>query len=179
MMNKKADVPQKAIYYLLFGVMFTVIFFVLIYLISSYISVSQELPSGIREKIFIKRFVSSPDCFVLQDKDTGRAYPGIIDWNKFSKQSLSYCYESFSDPSQKKSSLEIFSGSSTSVQSRATIVSDVFAFKLTLKILESGFEKSVETDDWVNDSKEAFKESVLVLYDGEIKRGSLDIEVST
>ena len=179
MMNKKADVSQKAIYYLLFGVMLTVIFFVLIYLISSYISVSQELPPGIREKIFIKRFVSSPECFVFQDADTGRAYPGIIDWQKFSKQSLSYCYESFSDPSQKKSSLEIFSGSSTSVQSRQTIFSDVYAFKLTLKILYSGVEKSIETEDWVNDTKESFTESVLVLYGGEVRRGKLDIEVSS
>lgn len=168
--GKKADVAEKAIFYLLFGVVLTGIFFVLVFLISSYINVSQEVPDGLREKIFLQRFVSSPYCFVYKDADTGRSYPGIIDFGKFEKQGLDFCFESFSDLSMKKSSLELVSG--------GYVFAENFAFRLTLSVLDPVVEKVVESNNWLGNPRESFVEDVLVLYDGKLRRGRLRVEVS-
>ena len=54
---------------------------------ASKVSIEPEL----EEYILYQRFLSSPDCFVYEDI-SGRAYPLIIDWNKFTQKNIESCY---------------------------------------------------------------------------------------
>lgn len=177
-MNKRGDVAEKAVFYIISGALLTVIFFVLVYFISSYISISQQTPEGLEEKIFSERFVNSPYCFVFQDSDTARSYPGLIDWVKFTNSSLDYCYAPFT--SAKKSPLELVSApaDAVSVNSRQTITYENLGFRLSLSLLDSSVKKTIQTSNWNGKVKKGFFRDVLVNYGGEIKKGKLFVEVS-
>ncbi len=50
-----------------------------------------KMNEDVEESILSQRLISSPSCFVYRD-EVNRAYPGIIDLDKFNQQNLDECF---------------------------------------------------------------------------------------
>jgi hypothetical protein len=51
------------------------------------------VPPELHSETIALRFTNNPDCFAFKDDFTGRISPGIIDINKFNKETLNGCYQ--------------------------------------------------------------------------------------
>ena len=152
--NKKATenwAPRSTIFFMIFVIVlgFSTVIFLLI--TNSFILKDIEIPKYVEEHILSERFYNSPECFAYQD-ESGRVYPKVIDWNKFSDKSRM----------EKCLSLNNFK----------------YAFKLELEDQSTSGKASVTTSNWVNnvnfrlDIKNAF-----VYYQGKIINKQLFIYV--
>jgi len=181
-MAKKGNVAEKSIFYLIFGVVLTLIFFALVHIIGSYLTVSQSTPHELQNTIFVQRFINSPECFVFVDNEIGRSYPGILDWNKFTQKNLGSCFDAY-DPyssDNEKAQSGFLSQDATSVNTRAPVFYYTSkAFRLTLSLLDPVMSlPAIMTSGWKNETGEVLVKDVLVRYNSEIKQGKLKIEVS-
>ena len=99
------------------------------------------------EFILINDFTSS--CFAYEDGTTGRSYPLIIDWNRFTQENLDHCY----NEKERR----------------------VIGFRLTLKNTQLNKEKApIITKNWdgVISKRETIPVSVhdeYGIYEGELK----------
>ena len=94
---------------------------------------------------YTQRFINSPNCFAYQD-ETGRAYPGILDWDKFTNESLRRCF---------------FTRDEWDV-----------GFQLTLQNLDE--KKVIETENYYQ-FREKRVEYVLIRKDEQLFKGNLSI----
>ena len=93
-MNKKAqfDVAKTILFWMMAGIMLTVILFAFGMIMVGYKSKLTYVPPQLKAELISLRFVNSPDCFAYQDQ-TGRVFPGIIDLKKYSSSQLKEdCY---------------------------------------------------------------------------------------
>lgn len=179
MSNKKASflLGFKPIYYLVSLVALAAIFGSMIYFISTYLTISASTPPGMQHDIFMQRFMNSPYCFVYVDKDTGRAYPGVLDWEKFNRQNLNNCYKSYKAGEEREMPVGFQTAVTdvTSIEPGMVYYKDI-AFKLKLS-LDPDTKKTIETNNWNDEIEIEYFKDVLVKYNGEIKRAKLRIEV--
>ncbi len=93
--SKKASgyiLGKKPIYFIITLICLTISFILFSYAISREVSSTTVIPDNLEMTILTNRFLNSPDCLAYQDKETGRAYPGIIDLEKFNDEALEKCY---------------------------------------------------------------------------------------
>src|SRR3989338_8011663 len=86
---------ERMLYYLAFGVLFSIGGIVLVVIIANQGSGITIVPAGLKEYFLTMRFTD--DCFAYNDIDTLRKYPEYIDWNRFNQQMLDECYSSHPD----------------------------------------------------------------------------------
>ena len=148
-MNTKKGViaAEKMVFYLLYAVIVSAVFIGFIIVVSSEVADKSNIPEGLEDYIFSRRFLDS--CFVYEDDV--RTYPGIIDFNKFNQGNLDICYNTDSN--------------------------NVKAFRLTLEIREENTKKEIQTKNWEGSVKRHFTKNVLVYYNNKINNGELKIEV--
>ena len=65
--------------------------FTVLFLVDNYIQSFNQYHESIPEKIYAYRAINT--CLAYQDDTTKRFYPGIIDINKFTEETLSNCYQ--------------------------------------------------------------------------------------
>ena len=94
MLNKKAqfDVARKTIYWMLAGIMITVVVFAFAMIIGSYKGSLTNVPANLRSELISLRFANVPECFAYQDNASNVVFPGIIDLKKFNEATLKECY---------------------------------------------------------------------------------------
>ncbi|HLD79703.1 MAG TPA: hypothetical protein VJA18_04025 [Candidatus Nanoarchaeia archaeon] len=86
------ELARKQIYWMIAGVLITITVIALVFLFSGYQRQLVEVPEELRAELISLRFVNTPECFTYQDPITGRAFPGVIDVNKFTQERLDRCY---------------------------------------------------------------------------------------
>jgi hypothetical protein len=94
-MDKRGDgfeIARKSIYWMIAGVVITVIVLLFAMILSSYQGNLVQIPQELRAEIISLRFMNTPECFTYQDPLTNRTFPGVIDINKFTKERLDQCY---------------------------------------------------------------------------------------
>ncbi|MEA3378398.1 MAG: hypothetical protein U9Q69_02040 [Nanoarchaeota archaeon] len=84
-MNKKAqyDFGRKTIYYIIVAIFLTVMFIYLNIGFARFDFRVIQTTNKLAGEILAAEIAISPECFSFTDKDTGRAYPGIIDKGLF------------------------------------------------------------------------------------------------
>ena len=82
-----------AIFWTIFAVLVTVMILVFFGLIASYRSQITMIVPELEAETIALRFTNTADCFTYQDPITGRIYPGVIDLNKYTQESLDSCYK--------------------------------------------------------------------------------------
>jgi len=145
--NKKATIAgRKVLFYIIFAIVATITVMVLLEIIITDISEINKMPPGLEEYVIINRFLHSPECFAY--KEDGRTYI-LIDWEKFAKGHLEYCYNTDSK--------------------------DVRGFKLGLKIKDN--EREISTKNWEGFLRKEIRKNVFVLKDGKHYDGNLTIAI--
>ncbi len=183
MKDKKAQAPEKMMFYLGFGIIYTIAFFILIIMINSFISTSLEVPEDLEITVYSQRFINSPDCFTYKDLDIRRSYPGVIDLDKFTNETLRQCYVVFGredSESEKKEPLAEF----VTAEADATYVNvprrqaplKNLGFRLTL--IQTGIKpKHIQTQNWEGKITKTMVKDVFVMNKGILNIGKLRIEV--
>ncbi len=92
-----APITSKTIAYMVFGFIFVGFGILLFFIMTKETIDIVDIPENLERDILIQRFLSSPDCFTYQDKETLRFYPGIIDLEKFTQENFdkedNQCYK--------------------------------------------------------------------------------------
>jgi len=152
--GKKAQSPEKAIYYLIFGFLLTFIFLFLMWNIRSASLLKLNIPSRLQVELFTQRFLSSPMCFLHTEDGI---VTDIIDWDKFSNETLHKCYY-VADIKENP---------------------NVKAFRLILVLNSYNLKKDISTENW-NENLGYEKEQprpVMVFYKDKVLVGDLTVEV--
>ena len=94
-MDKKAQFTEasKGVYMIIALFVILVMFWGLFSMFSKYISVPVVAHDQAYISVYQERFLSSPDCFAYQDKETGAVYPYVIDISKFNEERLNSCFK--------------------------------------------------------------------------------------
>ena len=137
------------IFYLIVGFVLIAAFFVVVFFVSSDRSIISKIPVDLENYLIIQRFLNSPECFVLYDKNIGRAYQSTIDLGKFNQLSIDRCYNA-----------------------EDTLVK---AYRLTLKY--SNQKITINTKNWQGFIKKSETRQIFVNDNGKIDRAELYIEV--
>lgn len=95
-MNKKGesafDVARKSIYWMIAGVVITMIALAVGGIMAGYLNSLTSVPPKLQAEALAYRFLHSADCLAYQDAETGRVYSNVIDVNKFTDEQLASCY---------------------------------------------------------------------------------------
>ncbi|HLC97678.1 MAG TPA: hypothetical protein VJC21_02765 [Candidatus Nanoarchaeia archaeon] len=95
-MNKKGesafDVARKSIYWMIAGVVITMIALAVGGIMAGYLNSLTSVPPKLQAEALAYRFLHSADCLAYQDAETGRVYSNVIDANKFTGEQFSSCY---------------------------------------------------------------------------------------
>lgn len=86
--NAQYDLSRKAIYFIIVLFFLAVMFIILN---STFRTLDVRIlttSQSMSHKVLMNEMVYSPLCFAYVDKETGRAYPGIIDFSKFNNANL-------------------------------------------------------------------------------------------
>lgn len=157
--NKRAMyAADTAPFILVFGIVLNILMILFMIIVYSYASDTAEIPEGLERYAFVQRFSNSGECFAYTDGS--RAYPGILDWSKFSDESktdiMKRCFNVDQSGSEKK----------------------ILSFRLTLEIDENT-KQSVTTPNWGSNFglQEREAKNVLVYHDSKLKPAKLYIEV--
>jgi len=151
-LNKKSQTDisaRKIIFYIIFGVLSSIVFLLIVFLVPASNSEISIIPDGLESYVLSQRFINSPECFAPIDEDSRRVRTSTIDVNKFTEQSINKCYD--------------------------TKDSNVKGYRLTLKYDDK--EKTITTKNWENFIFRAFTLNIRVLDNTILKEGSLFIEV--
>lgn len=177
MISKKAVAPEKMIFYLGFGVFYTIIFFILIILISSFISTSIAIPEDVELFIYSQRFLDSPNCFTYEDSDTGRSFAGVIDINKFTNKTLKNCYYVFVEEDEfgEKKDSTTAPPDATSVIIPKHIPQKNLGFRLTL--ITEDIKRSIQTSNWVGKTRKVIVKDIFIMQEDTMGMGKLSIEL--
>ncbi len=109
-MNKRGqfEVARKTIYWMMAGVVITIVVVSFAMIMASYKSKLNYVPEKVRAELLSLRFVSTPECFTYQDEITERIYPRIIDLNKFNKETLFRCYHTETEKGYKDYNFRLY-----------------------------------------------------------------------
>lgn len=94
MLNKKGqfDVARKTIYWMIIGVVITIIVLAFAIILGGYRGKLTNVPGEIRAEYISLRFMNNADCFMWQD-ESGIVHTGVIDVKKFTDEQMnSRCY---------------------------------------------------------------------------------------
>ncbi len=98
MRSKRASVGDETPTLFQYGMMsmfiVVAVFFVFLYVVGNVQNDILNTKPSLDRDLLIARFVYSPDCFVKYDINIMRAYPFVIDWNKFTDENLDLCMQS-------------------------------------------------------------------------------------
>lgn len=147
--KKATEAGRKTIFYIIFGITAAVFFLVLSMILTSWTSDVSKMSPEIEKYLIIQRFLTSNICFTYQDEDTGRIYPYIIDWEKFSDETLNNCYSS----------------------------PDKYAFRITLENLNKNSKKTAQTAMFTGTIKQIMSENVKIFYESQFDNGKLSMEI--
>jgi len=92
MAKASLSLTEKVIFFIPVAILLGVLAVTFYFVASSYYKTIIFIPPATEDEIIFNRFFSSPSCFVYQDPYTQRAYPGIIDKEKFNQLQLNNCY---------------------------------------------------------------------------------------
>jgi len=94
MMNSKGDfnVAQKTIFWMIIGVLISIVVLSFALILSSYKSKLTDVPSELQAELISLRFVNIAQCLAYQDEKSGRVFSGMIDIDKFSDEQMAKCY---------------------------------------------------------------------------------------
>ncbi len=147
-MDKRGDEHSSFVVYMVIAI-FVIAFMVIgyLYITSTVKYLSTYTSKDLHTNIVVQRFLYSPTCFAYFDYELNRAYPNIIEWRKFSDESLGNC-----------------------------IKSEKYAFRLALQNLDTSQAKVIQSPNWKNTPSETIIRPVLI-QDGKIYRGKLTIDV--
>ncbi len=152
-LKKKATyTADTAPFYAIFAIVVTVLFMIFVLLVNHYSADNVEIPKNIEAYLLYQRFLRSPDCFTYEDI-SGRAYPLILDWSKFTEENLKNCYVSY----QNK---------------------NIPAFRLKLTFPEK--ESTIQTENWNSQfgpHKIEKPKQMWVYFNNEKYKGELSIEI--
>lgn len=97
-MNHKAQLepPRKTIEWGVLMIVITIVIFGTFMILANYKGKLSITPPEVRAELLSQRFTDLPECFVYQDNETKRVFPGIIDLDKFNKGQMNKCY--FTEP---------------------------------------------------------------------------------
>ncbi len=111
--TKKAQATEKFLMQVPKLIMLIIVFFIVIALINVY-RVDRLDVQQLEASLLLDRVLYSRNCISYVDETTTRAYPGIIDLNKFSSDNLESClyYENENRNNAAKLILEDLDGSS-------------------------------------------------------------------
>lgn len=150
LLGKKADISgRKMIFYIVVAILLSVALLFVVIIVPSRNSQISEIPFGVENDILIERFVSSPYCFIFQDKDTKRSFPLLIDRQRFTQENIEQCYGS--DSTNTK------------------------GFRLTLTFENQ--KLTITTKNWQGFIKKAETKQVSVYDNGKMQSGELYIEI--
>ena len=150
LLGKKADISgRKMIFYIVVAILLSIAFLFIVIIVPSNNSQISEIPLGVENNILVERFLSSPYCFVFQDKDTKRYSPLLIDKQRFTQENLEKCY----------------SADSTNMK----------GFRLTLTFENQ--KLTINTKNWQGFIKKAETKQVSIYDRGKIQTGELYIEI--
>jgi len=149
-MNKRGDswnATQMLIYSLI--AVFVLLYMVGLfsYVLSHFKYSTLHTSKTLDEDLLMQRFMRSPDCFVYFDYEINRAYPNVIDWEKFSDEQLNKC-----------------------------LLHKNIKFQLTLENLERNKLKTIKSAGWNNRVERSLSKDVLI-KDDRIWRGNLKIDI--
>ena len=150
--HKKAETDisaRKVIFYIVFGILASITFLFIVFLVPANASEISRIPEGMENYILIQRYLTSSSCFIYADKDTSRAYAGIIDAEKFTQANLDRCYD---------------------VQD-----SNAKAYRLTLNYGKD--PKTIKTKNWEGFLAKAQTEKIKVYENNQMKEGTFFIEM--
>lgn len=158
-MNRKAqfEAARKTIYWMMAGVVITIVVIAFAMIMASYQSKLMEVPPRLRAELISLRFLNTPECFAYEDEISGRIFPGVIDLSRFNEETLGECYKSGSIKN--------------------------FNFQLVLDDKMPGGRASgttkvaLETDEWFNRVDYTLFKEVLVKKGDELKSATLKIYV--
>lgn len=95
-MNKKGesafDVARKSIYWMIAGVVITMIVLAVGGIMAGYLNSLTSVPPRLQAQTLAYRFLHNADCLAYQDPDTNRVYVNIVDISKFTEERLASCY---------------------------------------------------------------------------------------
>ena len=83
---------RKTIYWMLAGVVITMVILGFAIMIGNYRNQLTHTPKEVVAEMIALRFANIPECFAYSDPVNGRVYPGVIDINKFTKEQMNKCY---------------------------------------------------------------------------------------
>jgi hypothetical protein len=83
---------RKTIYWMLAGVVITMVILGFAIMIGNYRNQLTHTPKEVVAEMIALRFANIPECFAYSDPVNGRVYPGVIDINKFTKEQMDKCY---------------------------------------------------------------------------------------
>lgn len=154
------EVARKSIYWLLAGVVITIVILAFALIMSSYQNKLVEVPPKLRAELLSLRFMNTPECFTYQDPVTGKIFPGIIDLNKYTQERLDKCYRTEKEKGYKD-----------------------YNFGLILEgyseINENGKEKMLITNNFFNKVDFTLFKDVFVRIGSDVKPTRLIIYVQT
>ncbi|HII15112.1 MAG TPA: hypothetical protein HA362_02260 [Nanoarchaeota archaeon] len=153
--GKKAsyDFSRKAIYFIVVLFVLTFIFLYMHGAIVNYNKIAVQKEAAIAGVVLAQEAIMSPKCFAYVDAATGRAYPGMIDLEKFNSEGKQRCMEYLNIP-----------------------------YKITLLSFGNVPELQSDGKTIAKGSQEELKEkvvrSVLIMNKGQVTRGSMTFELN-
>lgn len=141
------ELGYKWPFYIIVGFFMAGLLFFLWWQISQYVSLAVVAPNELYTIAYTQRFMNSPHCFTYQD-ETGRAYPGVLDWDKFTDENLRQCF--FTEEDDWKA-----------------------GFQLTLQNLDTNDPPKIITTTNYYQFRERKSESILIQKDNKIFKGKL------
>jgi len=150
-LNKKSQYAADTMpFYAVFIIVVNVLFIIFILAVNNIGSKQVDAPEGLTEYLVNQRFLRSADCFVYEDI-SGRVYPLVLEWNKFTEETLNECY--ITDEKTKP-------------------------VQLSLSFTEG--EKKIKTKNWqpIKGPDKAIQPiDILIYYNNQISQGKLTIEM--
>lgn len=98
-MNKRGqesafEVANKTVFFMIIAVVLGGLAIFFFWAISEYERQLAHVPPQAQAEFLALRFTHAADCFAYQDPETKQIYPGVIDLQKFTAETLSHCYVS-------------------------------------------------------------------------------------
>ncbi|PIZ51469.1 hypothetical protein COY27_03700 [Candidatus Woesearchaeota archaeon CG_4_10_14_0_2_um_filter_33_13] len=92
MADEEFGPTRKVIYWMLAGVVITMVVLGFAIMLGNYRNNLTQTPKEVKAELVSLRFANIPECFAYEDPVNLRPYPGVIDVNKFTKEQMDKCY---------------------------------------------------------------------------------------
>lgn len=144
------DLARKTIFWTIALIAITAVLLSFAVTVVNYKNKIVQVPGELQTELIALRFTNLEECFAVQDPNTKKAVPGVIDLKKFTDEQLGKCY-----PLKDKET------------------SDDYDFRL--RLLDEKVE--VKTKGYANNDKFSFNKGVLLYKDGKLVKDILMVNV--